>query len=107
MCCQLHWFPETATDLVTCGTGLLNPPPEKETGISTALNAGKVKFAQIAGDKAIVKAIYNNTNDSYTAFSEVSKRSDFSSSTTGVAKKLAPEAEAARTFLDKWQAAQS
>ena len=88
-------------------TGLLNPPPEKETGFSTALNAGKVKLANLAGDKAIVKAIFNNSNDSFTAYNEVSKRSDFSSSTTKLAAKLAPEAEEARTFFEKWQAAQS
>ena len=70
------------------------------------MNAGKVKFAQIAGDKAIVKAIYNNSNDSFTAYNEVSKRDDFSSKTTSVAKKLAPEAKAQRDFFDKWQAAQ-
>ncbi|KAK9827433.1 hypothetical protein WJX74_001827 [Apatococcus lobatus] len=103
----LEKFASQAEGQVDQWRGLLNPPPDKETGISTALNAGKVKLAQIAGDKAIVKAIYNNSNDSYTAYSEVSKRSDFSSSTTGLAKKLTPEAEAARSFFDKWQAAQS
>ena len=100
------WLPSGLTQPGIGVAGLLNPPPEKETGISTALNAGKVKFAQIAGDKAIVKAIYNNSNDAFTAYSEVSKRSDFSSKTIGLAKKLAPEAEEARSFFDKWQAAQ-
>ena len=97
--------PDTSIEADAGVAGLLNPPPEKETGISTAMNAGKVKFAQIAGDKAIVTAIFNNANDSYTAYSEVSKRSDFSSKTTSLAKKLAPEAEEARSFFEKWQAA--
>ncbi len=103
---QPSWILLGMTSSCSCA-GLLNPPPDKETGFSTALNAGKVKLAQIAGDKGIVKAIYNNSNDSYTAYSEVAKRSDFSSSTTNLAKKLAPEAEEARSFFDKWQAAQS
>lgn len=85
--------------------GLLNPPPEKETGLSTAANSGKVKLANLAGDKAIVAAIFNNSNDSFTAYREVSKRDDFSSQTTKVAGKLLPQAEEQKAYFEKWSAA--
>ena len=86
--------------------GLLNPPPDKETSISTSLNKFKVSAANLGGDSAIVKAIFNNSNDSAVAFSEISKRNDFKQETKKVASKLAPQAEEQRAFFEKWQAAQ-
>ena len=70
------------------------------------MNSFKVKLANIGGDSAIVKAILNNSNDSATAYREVSKRDDFAKTTTSLARKLAPEAEAQLEFFQKWQAAQ-
>ena len=70
------------------------------------MTAGKVKLANLGGDGAIVKAIFNNSNDSLTAFSAVSKREDFSKQTRQVALKLVPQAEEQLKFFEKWQAAQ-
>ncbi|KAK9809622.1 hypothetical protein WJX73_008396 [Symbiochloris irregularis] len=101
----LEKFTGQATSQADQWRGLLNPPPDKETGFSSALNAGKVKLANLAGDSAIVKAIFNNSNDSLTAFREVSKREDFSKQTRQVASKLVPQAEEQLQFFEKWQAA--
>ena len=92
--------------MVMLYAGLLNPPPDKESGISASINTFKVKAANLAGDKAIVKAIFNNSNDSATAYREVSKRDDFSTQTIKLAARLLPEAEEQLEFLQNWQNAQ-
>lgn len=85
-----------------CCSGLLDSPPEKETTISTSANANKVKLANLAGDKAIVAVILNNSNDSVAAFDAISKRSEFPKQTTSLAAKLLPEAQEQRSFLEKF-----
>ncbi|KAL0047593.1 hypothetical protein WJX82_007368 [Trebouxia sp. C0006] len=82
--------------------GLLNPPPEKETTISTSINSAKVKLANLGGDKGIVAAIFNNANDSATAYEAISQRSEFPKQTTSLAAKLLPEAQEQRAFLEKF-----
>ena len=90
------------TEVVSCCAGLLNPPPEKETPISTSANSSKVKLANLAGDKAIVAVILNNSNDSVAAYEAISKRSEFPKQTTSLAAKLIPEAQEQLSFLEKF-----
>ena len=85
-----------------CCSGLLSSPPEKETTISTSANANKVKLANLAGDKAIVAVILNNSNDSVAANEAISQRSEFPKETTSLAKKLLPQAQEQRAFLEKF-----
>lgn len=52
--------------------------------------------------QAIATAIFNNSNDSFTAFSGIAERSEFSDKTKKLASKLIPEAKSQRTFLEEW-----
>ena len=61
-----------------------------------------MKLANLAGDKGIVAAIFNNSNDSATAYEAISKRNEFPKKTTSLAAKLLPEAQEQRAFLEKF-----
>ena len=90
------------SEAILCCAALSDAPPEKETTISTSANANKVKLGSLAGDKAIVAVIFNNSNDSVAALEAISKRSEFPKQTTSLAAKLLPEAEEQRAFLKKF-----
>ena len=85
-----------------CCSGLLSSPPDKETTISTSANSNKPKLASLAGDKAIVAVILNNSNDSVAALEAISQRSEFPKPTTSLAAKVLPQAQEQRTFLTKF-----
>ena len=61
-----------------------------------------MKLANLGGDKGIVAAIFNNSNDSATAYEAISKRNEFPKKTTSLAAKLLPEAQEQRAFLEKF-----
>lgn len=98
----LKKFASQADSQIDQWRALSDAPPEKETTISTSANANKVKLGSLAGDKAIVAVIFNNSNDSVAALEAISKRSEFPKQTTSLAAKLLPEAEEQRAFLKKF-----